>query len=385
LVLRYSGDYELQYLPQDKLLSLFKRHKLSSHDLKLLLRCCSPGRVKHPAILPRPANHCVIFLVEHVKMICFTDQCIILTPDDMKTDRFVESLKNHDRFSLMEQDFEHIVLEKAIESVVEKFRKHLQIIKPALNLLLQEIEEHAETEGLKKLLAVKKSLAQFQQKVHSVIRVINGLLDDPEDIRNMKLRQEEKGDIKEILESFSADMDEIDAEITTFNDMIEDTDHFVSAHLDSVRNEIMKMSLCIEVFALMIGFGALVGSAFGMNLDFDEKIFGDWSFLIVIVFTVVVMLFIGAGFLKKYHQLKKNTSSALTFNLLKNFFTYVDDLEYHLFSRSVTKAEFKDAVEKITNLNISQKESDYLFSMVDANNDGVIDTEEELNLDIRGL
>jgi len=69
-------------------------------------------------------------------MICFTDQCIILTPDDMKTDRFVESLKNHDRFSTKEHDFEHIVLEKAIESVVEKFSKHLQIIKPALNLLL---------------------------------------------------------------------------------------------------------------------------------------------------------------------------------------------------------------------------------------------------------
>ena len=112
-MLRHSGDYELQYLPQEKLLSLFKRHKLSSHDLKLLLRCCSPGRVKHPAILPRPANQCVIFLVEHVKMICFTDQCIILTPDDMKTDRFVESLKKHDRFIMKEQDFEHIVLENA--------------------------------------------------------------------------------------------------------------------------------------------------------------------------------------------------------------------------------------------------------------------------------
>ena len=201
----------------------------------------------------------------------------------------------------------------------------------------------------------------------------------------MKLRHEEKGDVKEILESFSADMDEIDAEIKTFNDMIEDTDNFVSAHLDSVRNEMMKMSLFIEVFALMMGFGALVGGIFGMNLHFDENIFGDWSFLLVIIVTVVVMFFIGAGFLKKYNKLKKDTSNAQTFNLLKNFFTYVDDLEYHLFSRSVTKAEFKDAVEKITNLKISKKESDYLFQMVDANNDGVIDTEEELNLDIRGL
>ena len=159
------------------------------------------------------------------------------------------------------------------------------------------------------------------------------------------MRSEEKGDIKEIVESFSADMDEIDAEIKTFVDMIEDTDNFVSAHLDSVRNEIMKMSLFIEVCALMMGFGAVVSGAFGMNFHFDDHLFGDWSFLIVIIVTLVVMMFIGAGFLKKYNKLKKDTSSALTFNLLKNFFTYVDDLEYHLFSRSVTKAEFKDAVE----------------------------------------
>ena len=89
-----------------------------------------------------------------------------------------------------------------------------------------------------------------------------------------------------------------------------------------------------------------------------------------------------AAFYQKYYKLQADTSSAHSFTLLKNFFTYVDDLEYHLFSRSVTKAEFKDAVEKITNLNISQKESDYLFSMVDANNDGVIDVENELYLNV---
>ena len=34
--------------------------------------------------------------------------------------------------------------------------------------------------------------------------------------------------------------------------MIEDTDQFISAHLDSVRNEIIKMSLFIEVGGLLL-------------------------------------------------------------------------------------------------------------------------------------
>lgn len=402
LIFQHTGHQTNMNLSEEEFLSMLKEYKLSSRDLKLLLRSSAPGRVQHPAILPRPESDCIIFLVEHVKMICFIDQCIILTPHDKKTVKFVESLKNILNFKFVddddtlnmdsmklisqisrnEQDFEHIVIEKAIESVVEKFTKHLQIVKPALDVLLQEIEDNAETNGLKKLLAVKKSLAQFQQNVDYVIRAVSGVMEDSDDIANMKLRPNERGDIEQIFDSFSAEMDEIDAEIKTFTDMIEDTDQFVSAHLDSVRNEIMKMSLCIEVGALVMGFGAVVGGAFGMNLKFDEVMFGPNSFFIVVGVTVVLMLLIAAGFVKKYYELKKDTSSAQTFNLLKNFFTYVDDLEYHLFNKNVNKVQFKDAVEKITNLKVSEKESDYLFQMVDANNDGVIDAENELNLDL---
>ena len=38
-------------------------------------------------------------------------------------------------------DFEHVILENALENVVRKFRRHLQIIKPALEMLLQQIEQ----------------------------------------------------------------------------------------------------------------------------------------------------------------------------------------------------------------------------------------------------
>ena len=50
--------------------------------------------------------------------------------------------------SFQELDFEHTVLESALESVVGKFRRHLQIIKPALEMLLQEVEHNPETGGL---------------------------------------------------------------------------------------------------------------------------------------------------------------------------------------------------------------------------------------------
>ena len=79
------------------------------------------------------------------------------------------------------------------------------------------------------------------------------------------------------------------------------------------------------------------------------------------------MILLFAGFTAKYYQLKADTSSAQSFTLLKNFFAYVDDLEYNVFNKEVAKTDFKETVEKITGLKISDKESEYLLKMVDVN------------------
>ena len=79
-------------------------------------------------------------------------------------------------------------------------------------------------------------------------------------------KKQSQEEVELLLGSYSADLDEIETEIKIFIDMIEDTDQFISAHLDSVRNEIIKMSLFIEVGGLIMGFGAVVSGIFGMNL-----------------------------------------------------------------------------------------------------------------------
>ena len=72
--------------------------------------------------------------------------------------------------------------------------------------------------------------------------------------------------------------------ILPLQDTIEDTNQFISAHLDSVRNKMLRfafeifdfstihpnvkfrMSLMMEMGALALGSGAVVGGVFGMNL-----------------------------------------------------------------------------------------------------------------------
>ena len=126
--------------------------------------------------------------------------------------------------------------------------------------------------------------------------------------------------------------------------------------------------------------GAVVSGIFGMNLLSKIEEY-EYGFMLVCLGILIMMISIFVGFYQKYYQLRADTSSAHSFNLLKNFFSYVDDLEYYVLNKKTfTNREFKDAIEKITKLKISEKEAEYLFTMFDSNKDGYIDIEGELNI-----
>lgn len=411
LEVRQNGESELKKITREAFIDSLGECRLPLRDLRMLVKTADPShRSRFPALLPRPSSKCYIFEIEHIKLICFSDRCLIFNPEENATEKFISELNEQfkagenelrngtnldpsmrmlylDSYisNVRDQDFEHIILESALENVVHKFRRHIRIKKPALEMLLQQIEQDPETHGLKRLLAVKKSLLEFEQRVEHVVKVVQHLLADDGDLIDLYLTKPERTveqheEIKLLFEAYAADLDEIETETKIFNDMIEDTDQFISAHLDSVRNEIIKLSLFIEIGALVMASGAVVSGIFGMNLSnkIEEHSYG---FLLVCLGILLMMICFFAGFYQKYYKLRADTSSAHSFTLLKNFFTYVDDLEYYVFNKKTLSAkEFKDAVEKITKLKISDKESEYLFTMFDANRDGFIDLEDELNI-----
>ena len=182
-----------------------------------------------------------------------------------------------------------------------------------------------------------------------------------------------------LLESYFADLEEIEAEIKTFKEMIEDTNQFISAHLDSVRNKMIRMSLFMEMGALALGSGAVVGGIFGMNLTHGLEEHPS-AFLVTLGGISVVMTGIVVGFSRNYNKLKVDTSSAQSFLALKNFFIYVDDLEFIVKKQQLDRREFKSALNKLTGLRVTDEESDFIFTMFDSNKDGYLHAEDELNL-----
>lgn len=41
----------------------------------------------------RPSSRCFLFEMEHIKLVCFSDKCLILNPDDKATQNFIYGLK----------------------------------------------------------------------------------------------------------------------------------------------------------------------------------------------------------------------------------------------------------------------------------------------------
>ena len=191
-------------------------------------------------------------------------------------------------------------------------------------------------------------------------------------------------EVKHLLEANLSDLKEIVMETKMFHDRIEDTIQFMCAHIDCIRNELMYCSLFSEVGSFIMGTGTFVSGIFGMNLTNHIELH-EYAFIMVCMGIAFMMSCFIACFYRKYCQLHGNTdtSSAHSFNLLKNFFTYVDDLEYYVFNKKfLTAQEFKDAIEKILKLEISNNEAEYLFAMFDANMDGKIDIESELKINL---
>ena len=62
-------------------------------------------------------------------------------------------------------DFEHVVLEQVLCSITTRFSRHVWLTKPALELLLQQISQDPSGSMLRRLLAFRKSLGEFESSV----------------------------------------------------------------------------------------------------------------------------------------------------------------------------------------------------------------------------
>ena len=128
------------------------------------------------------------------------------------------------------------------------------------------------------------------------------------------------------------------------------------------------------------GMGLMMGGIFtGFAMKY-RCVFEVFMFVFGLLFYILSLMdtLLNFSMLPQLRKLKIDTSSAQSFKALKSFFTYVDDLEHIVNKKKLNEKEFREALDQLTGLHVSEEESDFIFRMLDANKDGLINTENEL-------
>ena len=314
-----------------------------------------------------------------MQLVCFSDFCLIINPQGPYTRKFIEEdLASTFDLADTSQSFALFILERAVESVFIRYMKRLALTKLPVEKLMDQIERKPDIIELKKLYAVKKSIISFQQTVECITKVLKDLRKEYDTSLNMEIGINTKDDFEDILEYLIADIEDIEERVTNVLEEMEDVAQFVSSHQDNVRNDLISMTMYIEMIGMTLGFGAFVGGVFGMNLtnSYEED---PNAFAIVVGLLFLVMILIFAGFRIRMSVMKRNTKNANSFNVLKNFFNCVDALEFQDLPKLINRTNFTKAVKQMTGMkNVNEKEVDFLFQMIDQDDDGVIDRETEL-------
>ena len=98
LVLNKNGECEHKNMTRDQFVSSVKEHRLPARDLRMILKAAEARKkIAYPALMPRPSSKCFIFDMEHIKLLCFKDSCMILNTEDKAAQIYVAGLKDQFR------------------------------------------------------------------------------------------------------------------------------------------------------------------------------------------------------------------------------------------------------------------------------------------------
>jgi len=378
--------------------------KLPLRDLRILSKVENRNFC---SILPRPQSNCIIMEIETLRLICWSDECIVIDKDTKIHKQFLDQLlaslasngvKRRAELNPVLRlyinsdtetngvEFEQKVLESALAVTLNKYERHIELMMPAVDLLLQQITSDPHSSMLRRLLAVKKSLSDFEANVNNVGRIVQGLLSNDADLiglylteKNREVSQHEEMEL--LLESYLADIEDIQSQIKIVKETIDDTNHFIAAHLDATRNRMIRMSLFMEMGTLSLGSGALIAGVFGMNLTHGLESHPT-AFYVTCAGVGMLMLTLFTKFRFNYNKLRSDTTSAHSYKVVRNFLTYVDDMEdiINTSQTEITEDQFRQALNKLVGQQVPAEEFEFIFQMFDQNKDRRINTNTEFKL-----
>jgi len=386
------------------------------------------------AILPRAASSCFLLDVEHITLTCTADKCWIVHPEQdcgltaasagancgggaHTVEQFVVDLaKNVQNSShhpatgsvlwregslsvaCPDLPFEMMVLETSLSHVSARLRKQCAMMHSLLEVLTEETlsANPPDRVMLRRTLAFKQTLKHYEKTVYSIAQAVQNVLNSDQDMADLYLTENTSGgvgrsiddhdEVELLLESYASDLQTLALEVSRMRASLEDTDDFVNIHLSTKRNEIIRLSLFMDMATLSLASGAVVAGGFGMNLTHGLEDHPT-AFCITSGATVALMTALFGLLMRRFRLLDlDSTSRARTsqYHALKNFQAVVDGVEARLTRgdantpSSMTRSDFEALVNSIVP-GAQPDEIDLIFKSLDLDRSGSVENQEILN------
>lgn len=241
----------------------------------------------------------IVVSLEGLRAILFRDRLLVFDPNKDNSEQMMRIVRQSVTVAEEEegggrQAFEFKALEGILIYLGMRLERELEVLRPSIEDSLRELPNELTSKKLEELRIKKQQLNHFHSRATTVKTILEGLLDEDEDMRDMYLSDKMNGEISDhnqvetLLEAYLQVIDEYVSQSQLLKGAVDETEDLVSIHLDTLRNRLLSIQLATNVVTMMFGLGGLIFGMFGMNIPISIYEGGGAGFVIVVTVTLGV-------------------------------------------------------------------------------------------------
>ena len=227
-----------------------------------------------PSILVR--KNAILVNFDYQRALISNNKLILFSPFGPNTQSIILAFKDHMK-TIRRERFPHefVALEYILITVCDTLERRYSVFEQSIDLALDKARK-SQGITLNELLPIKERLSSFEIFLKETANAISEIIDSDEDMAEMYLtvkastghrrRLEDHQEIEVLLESYLHKIEELQNEVKGLTHNILSTEQLIQIHLDTTRNQIMRLELLLSMGTFSMAAGAFGASIFGMNL-----------------------------------------------------------------------------------------------------------------------
>lgn len=280
---------------------LTKKFGVHTRDLR-------PIFAKKQAITITSRGESIIINFHSVKMVVGKNGVYVFNLENKKIiDYFLPLLLKKIKDPGEKIRFEHLIIEVALQYMVEKLNRRFDEVERASEQIFQKLQsEKIDDHTFEQLLHLKKRLSKLATKVKDIEDGLEELVEDDDELADLYLGVKSPSDTEDaesILENSLEQIEDVAHKIYELNENIDDTQEVLTLKMSNLRNVIIRFDLLLTAATGILAILAVVVGFYGMNIPNQMEKDSEAIWGVAIVLMAVFIL--GFGGLLLYLKKKK--------------------------------------------------------------------------------